>query len=260
MKYNRSIIFSLTLCLLANPANGSNFLREQRIAKSIEKHLVIGQAKWLEANGEPFLSIFTETERESLQGVIILHGMNAHPNSAEVIYPLRTQLTEFGWSTLSIQTPVLAASASYADYLDILDEIPPRIEAAIQFYKSIGVKEIFIIGHSFGAMMSVYYFSTFKEKTKLRGLIAISLSGEPQNTVNPLKLIEKVKSPLLDISAGFDIPSVKNTRKARKLAATRGQNTAYRQSEITEAGHFYRGAETALVKKIRGWMHTILNP
>jgi len=258
MEHFLRIAFS-TICILAiQPAYAGNSLREKRIADVLEKHIVVGEVKWLEAKGEPFLTIFTETERNSKQGVIILHGMGGHPNWTQVIYPLRTQLTEFGWSTLSIQTPLLASSAGYADYLDIVTEISPRIEAAIQFYKSMGVEDIFVVGHSLGATMAMYYFSTLTKKTELRGLITISLSGQKRDNFEPLKLLEKVQSPMLDLYGGFDLPRVKNTLRARKLAATRGENTGYQQSEIPEADHFYRGTEAAMVKKIRGWMRSIL--
>ena len=66
---------------------------------------------------------------------VIIHGIGVHPNWNDVIYPLRTELPEQGWSTISIQAPILPNEAEPKDYAPLIKEIVPRIQAADNFLK-----------------------------------------------------------------------------------------------------------------------------
>ena len=61
------------------------------------------------------------------------------------------------WNTLSIQMPILPNEAEYPEYAPLYDEVAPRINAAIEYLKKNGSKQIVLIGHSQGAAMTAYY-------------------------------------------------------------------------------------------------------
>ena len=263
MKVNIPIYLAFSLCLLPLAAIASDIFRETRIGHEIASQISIGEATWLDASdGSKFLAIFTEPEIPSKRGLIILHGQGANPNWQHVIYPLRTGLPKFGWSTLSIQAPILTSSAGEKNYLRIIPDISPRLEASIQYLKTAGIEDIFILGYSFGAHMGAFYSSSLDENSDLRGFIAISLSGkkEPgEGDVAPLALLEKIKIPMLDIYGSVDLAHVQKTASARRLAVSvRGGNKKYRQIEIIGANHFYRGVDEVLVKRVRNWMKSEL--
>lgn len=96
------------LLITQSDLHASNLERELRIRDEIIDSIVIGEAEMLEADGQEFLGIYTESELEKAQGaVIIMHGRGLHPYWVDVTRPLRQDLPEYGWHTLSIQMPVL---------------------------------------------------------------------------------------------------------------------------------------------------------
>ena len=133
----------LALCLFhALILCASDFKKEQRWADQIVDSLIEGKVLWLVANGHKFLTLYTESAHKSPKGaVIILHGIGAHPNWNEVVYPLRTRLPGLGWHSLSIQMPVLPNDAEYKQYASLFSEIAPRVNAAIKFLKTKKIKK-----------------------------------------------------------------------------------------------------------------------
>ena len=96
------------LCLvqyLGDTCWASDEKRESEFADGINKTLAMGKAVWLESEGNKFLGLYTETEKLTSKGtVIILHDMGGHPNQRQLIYGLRVYLPEHNWATLALQS------------------------------------------------------------------------------------------------------------------------------------------------------------
>lgn len=232
--------------------------KEKRWAQQISDALLTGEAVWLPRKSGKFLAIYTENQGPKVYGaVILLHGIGAHPDWPEVIHPLRTELPEFGWSTLSIQMPVLDNDKKAHDYIPLLDEVAERINAAITFLKQKKIENTVIMGHSLGTIMSTHYLAN-SPRTKLQAYVGISM-GEIDNNkaktpMGNIASLRKINIPVLDIYGSEDVVSVTVNARARKNAAARAGNTQYQQVVIQGADHFYRGYETQLVKRIRSWL------
>ncbi|MBT5228853.1 MAG: DUF3530 family protein [Methylococcales bacterium] len=262
--------FQVTLLIALMAYNSTSFaannLKELRIANQLKDHIVIGSVEWLALENNKFMALFAETETDSQKAVILVHGMGAHPNWPNVIEPLRTKLPIYGWSTLSIQSPVLSSKATFNDYLETLEETRARIDKSIEFLEELKVKDIILIGHSFGAYAIMDYVANteaepalINEKPRIHGLIAISLTGQKKPSgFNPLDTIEKVTLPVLEIYGGSDFADVKDTLRAKRLAAIRAGNKNYRQSKVSDANHYYSNSGGTLIKKARGWMKKII--
>ncbi len=243
---------------LATPAlAASDQEKEKRWAEQISDSLVDGETCELDAGGTPFMGIYTEaSDGFTGRAVIIAHGMGAHPDWAEVIYPLRTGLADHGWSTLSIQMPVLPNDASMQDYVPLFDEITPRIEAAATMLRKRGNRTIVLIGHSLGATMSAWYVAS-KEKPPVQGLVLISIdSSTIDEKTNSLLSLARVKLPVLDIYGSRDIDTLLATPEDRRKAARSAGNKLYRQTEIEGADHFFTGMQDTLVRRVYGWLKT----
>ncbi len=87
-------------------ASEPDFARETRLADEIVDIILDGDPVWLKADGREFLSIYTEAD-DSSAAVVILHGGGFHRGWADAINPLRVGLVERGYSTLSLEMPVL---------------------------------------------------------------------------------------------------------------------------------------------------------
>jgi len=245
----------LILIILGLPqlVAASDLAKEKRWADQIVEFLVDGDAVWLDAGGQKFLSIYTEATTDPVRGgVILVHGSGAHPNWQDVIHPLRTQLPERGWSTLSIQMPVLANDAEYQEYAPLFDEVAPRLDAAVDYLKQQGIDHILLVSHSLGSAMSAYYLSSGK-RPDISGFVAIGLPGPQQDKrMNTLVALKKISIPLLDLYGSKDLETVLGSAKDRKAAAA--QNSNYSQQVVDGANHFFVDKNTELVNSVSDWI------
>jgi len=247
------------LCAITAPALASDTDKEKRWADQIVDALIDGNAEWLEAEGHKFLAIYTEDQTgEPKGGAIILHGIGVHPNWSEVIYPLRTELPNHGWATLSIQMPVLPNEAEVKDYIPLIKEAAPRIQAAIAFLKSKNIEPMVIIAHSLGATMAS---ATLAEQGDLglRGYVAIGMSGsdlDPQ--LDTTAQLAKLKLPILDLYGSRDLDTVLKAVEPRAAAMRKAGHAHYRQQGIEGADHFFVGLEDELVRRVYGWLETLI--
>lgn len=253
-------LFLLTCSLflaLGGPVQASDKAKEQRWADQIVGMLIDGEAVWLGEGEDKFLGIYTEeTTGEPKGTVIIAHGMGVHPNWQEVIYPLRTRLPEYGWSTLSIQMPVLSNDAEIMDYAPLIPEAAPRIELAARFLKDRHEGPTFLVAHSLGSIMSAAALAE-KPSLPVDGFVAIGMSSrELDPHLNTVAYLEKIELPVLDIFGSRDLEQVLSTREKRARATRKAGNDDYRQVQIEGADHFFVGLEDELVRRVRGWLET----
>jgi len=241
--------------VMSLPAEASDLEREQRWAEQVVDAILTGEAEMLDADGQEFLSIYTESDSESPKGgVILIHGIGVHPDWPDVINPLREQLPEHDWSTLSLQMPILAADAEVPDYYPIFGEVPPRIDAGIRFLQEQGVDNIVVVAHSLGAQMATYWLAGTDEPAVM-GLVAIGLSGSRYADNGDVPgWISDITLPVLDLYGEDDLPAVRETVDERAAAAMRAGNTAYTQTEIAGADHMFKGRNEVLVETVVNWL------
>lgn len=246
-----------TLLLVSQPLMGSDLQREQRWAEQTVDAILVGEPVWLEAGDHRFLTLWTEAEGERHGALILLHGIGVHPDWPDVINPLREQLPEQGWATLSLQMPVLEAGAELSDYYQVFDEVPPRIAAGVRFLQKQGVDHIVILGHSLGSQMAAFWVAQ-ANVPQLQGMIAVGLSGAHRNGPgDTLGYLEKIQLPVLDLYGEHDLPGIVESADARAAAARKGGNRHYRQVVVPGAGHMFQGANEALVREVTAWLQEL---
>lgn len=243
------------LVLFTGSLSASDLNREQRIALEIEDALLVGYPLRLNSGELTFFAIHNESASERfIGGAIILHGRGANPNWVDVVYPLRTELPESGWETLSIQMPVAAPDAPDERYQELIPEAFPRISAAVEFLRQRQVENIVLVGHSLGARMALEYLAS-EPSPDVRALVAVGLSADREKPdAGTLLALQKVKLPILDIYGSRDIEPVLSTVAERAAKARRAGNRDYRQLEVPGADHFFNGLDNELVQRIRAWL------
>lgn len=256
---NTNIITLISLAILLFSAHGTSIAsdldKEKRWSEQIVDSLMVGDAQTLKAGGNEFLSLYAEaTEGPGDRAVIILHGMGAHPNWPEVIQPLRSELPDYGWATLSVQMPILANEAVLADYMPVLAEAPARIQAAIAFLKDKKMTTIVVIGHSLGAAMGASFLNDPGSKD-VQAFIGVGMpQSELDDKLNMTATLEKLSMPVLDLYGSRD-EMARDTAPKRKASARKAENSLYRQTEIEGADHFFNGMQDDLVRVTRGWLY-----
>lgn len=250
-------ILASLIVLSSNPLLASDHNKETRWAEQIKDGLFDAEMRWMDDPSDRFLTIYTAAEIEQKAAVIILHGTGAHPDWPQVIQPLRAQLPALGWSTWSVQLPVLANDAHALEYVPLFDEVGPRLDEVIRNIRvqSSGLP-IYIIGHSLGAAMATYYLA-HHSATAISGLIGIGMNGDSSlNTFNNSISLQAIHLPVLDLYGEFDLPGVLNSATKRANAAKLADNNEYQQQTIKGADHFFETREPQLINHINSWLNT----
>ncbi len=246
------VVFFITLSFTVN---ASDLAKEKRWSDQVVDAIIDGDAVWLNDGSHDFLSIYTEAETDKNRAVIIMHGTGIHPDWQQVIQPLRVGLIEHDWNTLSIQMPILANEAEYADYAPLYEEVAPRINAAIKMLKDKGQQTIVLIGHSQGAAMAAYYLANTKQK--MNGFVAIgmaSFADDPR--MNSIKALENIHVPVLDLYADEDLDTILSSADQRVSAAKKAANSKYTQLQI-KGNHFYDDQNEALLEAVANWLEKV---
>ena len=234
--------------------------REQQIAEKLALIAGADEIVSLKAPGGRFIGIYQRAKTGESHGVVILaHGMGAHPDWQDVISPLRTQLPEFGWSTFSIQMPILSPEEPVAEYGKTLKVAKSRLNAAIDYLHTWEIEQIILLGYSFGAVQVASYLASGKNEN-VRAFVSVSMLS--QKFIKPgldvFKLIGGIDLPMLDIYGDEDLPDVRRGSDDRRLAASKNGNRDFKQIELKHAGHHYQGVEEALVEQIQIWLKNII--
>ena len=219
----------------------SDYAREKRWAEQIVPTLVSGEAVWLEApRTEKFLGIYTEA-KPAKGAIILAHGLGVHPDYG-VIGDLRTRLAEAGYTTLSVQMPILAAEAPATRYPVLFWEADARIAGAMSYLRRKRYDRIWLLSHSMGSRMANHYISAHPQ-VPLAGWISLSISS---GDLGPFK---RIKFPVFDVYAENDFEAV--IKGAPKRAATLKSLRGSSQTMMFGTDHYFAKKEKELVSLIR---------
>ena len=227
--------------MLAGLAMASDYAREQNWADEILPAVLGGEPVWLQGpNEHKFLSLYTEAG-QAKGAVILAHGSGVHPDWG-LIGMLRQGLADRGYTTLSIQLPVLAADAKFEDYLPTFDEAAGRIAKAVGFLKQKGYTRIAIVSHSLGGPMTYRYLSGHPDSA-VKTWVAVSSGGTDD--------WGKLKLPILDLYGQNDMPAILQNAATR---AQRLKQPGSVQQRLPHADHFYEGMDGPLLEVVSAYL------
>ncbi len=218
--------------------------REKRWADEIAPAILVGDPVYLALKSGPnFLALHTPNPK-ARAGVIVVHGMGVHPDW-NLINVLRTQLSEQGYATLSVQMPVLAADAKADAYPALFPQASERLQAAIDFMREKGHRKVAIVSHSMGARMVNHYLVS----GGAGGIDAWASVGISSGVyLQP----ETFKAPVLDIYGEKDFPVVLQNAATRADAIKRVRGSG--QMSVAGADHYFNGSETELVRHVKRFL------
>jgi pimeloyl-ACP methyl ester carboxylesterase len=230
-------LLALAILSISASATAQDYAREKRWADEVVPDLVVGDAVWLkQQNGHEFLGIYTAA-RNAKGAVLLVHGIGVNPNHG-VIGVLRAALPDLGYSTLSIQMPVLAADAKVTDYYPkLFPDAIERIGLGAQWLEAKGYKRIVLLSHSLGSWMSEAYLEK-RGAAPFAAWICLGRGG------NFDRALEKLNLPVLDVYGADDHKAVLESAAERRSVLEHVPGSE--QVVIPGADHFYTGREGAL--------------
>ena len=232
--------------------------RERRLESEIVDMILDGEPVHLDADGHSFLAIHTEAgDREPFGAVIVMHGRGFHPDWPEVVGPLRTELAEHGWETLSLQMPVLEKTARYYDYVPILPAAFPRIRAGLAYLRARGADLVVLAAHSCSVHMVMEYVRRHGDGD-FDAFIGIGMGATDyrQPMREPLPLAT-MSVPVLDIFGEEDYPAVRREASSRLAAIRAAGNLRSAQRIVSGADHFFQDRDEDLVEAVERWLATL---
>ena len=238
MQKNKSTLLALFLYLISFTTNllAADYAREQRWAAEVLSGLVVGEPVYLpQANGHRFLGLYAEADGATL-AIIVVHGMGLHPDWG-MIGSLRRDLNDIGYTTLSIQMPILAADTSYQAYPALFPEAAERLQLATAYLAQRGYKKIAIVSHSNGSRMTRQFMATNPER--INAWVALSLTQGDT--------FEGIQAPILDLYGEHDLEHVLGPAAHRRQSL---QHPVSEQAVIAEANHFFARREQQMIIKV----------
>lgn len=236
-----ALIFTLMLAL---PAYAADYAREKRWADEVLPAVLVGDPVWLEDGPHKFLALHTQAPKAKA-AVILVHGNGVHPDWG-LIGMLRQQLPDAGYTTLSVQMPVLRADAKTEEYTPLFPEASRRLQKAVAFLKDKGYAKVAIVSHSLGCSMSTIFLHG-QGGNDVNTWVALNMSGNEDWS--------DLKLPILDLYGANDLPHVLKSAPQRAKSL---KNTASKQIKMENADHFFEGQDAALLEKVKNHLDKTL--
>ena len=251
-------ILTVLLALPALPGHSSNRDREDRLVEEIEANLFDGELISLMPGANTFTAVQMTSQTDTTRGgVILLHGRGFHADWPENIGPLRVGLSEAGWHTLSLQMPVLEKSAKYYDYVPILPEVLPRIDAALAHFKAANISPIVLLAHSCGAHMAMLWMEQYADQG-IDAFVGIGMGAtDYQQPMRHPFPFASLKVPVLDLYGELDYPAVHRLAPERLQLINHGGNPLSKQAVATGADHDFSDNSELLIKEVSDWLDSL---
>jgi alpha/beta superfamily hydrolase len=222
-----------------------DYIRESRWAQEVLAGLVVGDPVYLATPARPrILALYTEPSGPSKGSVILVHGLGVHPDFG-MIGGLRASLADAGFTTLSVQMPVLAADAPREDYRATLPEAGDRIAAAIAWLRARGVAKIAIVAHSYGATMIDAYLAR-PDAVRIDAWVPAGM---------PIDFTAGPKQPVLDVVAEKELKEVVAAAPLRQPRLPK--EGCSRAVTIAGADHYFERRQQELTAQIVAFLERV---
>ena len=239
-------IVPVLLLMVVHLAYGADYVREKKWADELTPAIVVGDPVYLEGRaGHKFLTIYTEAPNTQA-GLVIVHGIGVHPDWG-LIGTLRSALADHGYTTLSVQMPVLAGEARPEEYPPTFGEAGERLKVAVEFLQAKGYKKIAIVSHSMGSRMTHVYL-TGAPNAPVNAWVCIGLGGEED--------FRHMTLPVLDLYGENDLPAV--VQGANRRAASIKHVQRSQQIMAPQADHFFTNQQAELIRYVRDFLDKAL--
>jgi pimeloyl-ACP methyl ester carboxylesterase len=229
-------------------ASAQDYDRENRWRAEIEPTVIVGDPVDLSVESKKVFAIFTEASNKNV-AIVLTHGVGVHPDFG-VIGKLRTQLADAGYSTLSVQMPVLAKEVTDANaYRATFGNAALRMDEAAAWLKAKGFKKIVLASHSMGAWMANVYFENAANGSPYAAWACIGITGRIGSTGS-------FDGPILDLTGENDLKPTLEAAWLRKikLFGRTGSETVV----VPGANHYFDGKEIEATKAIAAFVARVV--
>jgi hypothetical protein len=226
----------------------SDAARERRWAEQIVPTLVVGEAVTLStASGNRFLALHAKVP--GARGTVVLtHGPGLHPDHG-ITGELRVHLADRGYTTLSLQMPVLAAEVDSGEaYRELFPEAVDRIAAGVAFARRDDPRPVAIVSHAMGSGMTYAYLRA-TPAPPLAAWVALSYYGSFDD-------LAAFRFPIYDLYGANDYWGIRGPAvlRAWRLRAVPGS----KQLALDDGGRFLAGGEKSVLREVTQFLDGVM--
>lgn len=209
--------------------------------------LVVGDAVRLRTtDGTDFLALYTPVERPKA-AVLLAHGPGLHPDHG-ITGELRLSLADRGYTTLSLQMPVLAAEVDDGSaYRKLYPEAARRIAAGMQFLKDKGADRIALVSHAMGSGMAYDYLRRDRG-APVYAWAALSFYGVFDE-------MNRAGFPILDLYGAADYRGIRGPAEERSQILR--MRPGSKQLAVPDGGHFLAGGEKTVLREVAAFLDAL---
>jgi hypothetical protein len=234
------VALSLLAAGTAAAQTGSDTAREKRWADQVVSSLVVGDAVYLTARGTRFLALYAPAER-ARGAVILTHGPGLHPDHG-ITGELRVHLADRGYTTLSLQMPVLGAEDEGGPkYRELFPEAAERIGEGARFLREKGNARVAIVSHAMGAAMAHDYLLRNRD-APVSAWVALSYYG----------VFEPMPFPVFDLYGKSDYRGIRGPASDRRRVLEKVAGS--RQLAAPDGGRFLAGGEQTVLREVPAFL------
>jgi pimeloyl-ACP methyl ester carboxylesterase len=234
--------------LVSLTSTAQDYEREKRWAVEVAPGVVVGDVVMQQAaSGRKFMMLHAAGS-PGKPALVIVHGIGVHPDHG-VIGQLRTRLNDAGFTTLSIQMPVLDKDKRADDYYPALfPDAVDRIGVAARWLQDMGHNRLLLVSHSLGSWMSNVYLDRTPAQP-FAAWVCIGLTGGFQSRFLGVDWpMLSLGVPILDVYGENDL--MQSAEAAPRRARSIATNAKSKQVRIDGADHFHAGKEKELTAAI----------
>lgn len=231
--------------------------REQAIQAQITARVPASEVVLLDVDGAKVLALLAPQSAKQPRGVVVIaHGMDGGADEPGLIHSLRKQLPQYGWSTLSVQMPVLPAGSPREAYGGIVEAAGKRIQAAVAHAQSLKQSNVVVIGQDVAAVAAI---STLAESKDVKGIAALSLDfADGLNPpADPIAAMAKLKLPLLDLFGALGGENTRRLAVDRANAARNANLEGYSQAALIGRKQRLEGDSVPVASRLAAWMRRL---
>ena len=219
--------------------------REKRWADEIVPSLMVGEAVYLQQEPGPrFLALYTPVA-PAKGAVLLTHGPGLHPDHG-ITGQLRVYLSDRGYTTLSLQMPVLPADTEAGDaYRALFPEAATRIQAGVVFLQKAGFNRIAIVSHAMGSAMAHEYLRT-RPAAPLFAWVALSFYGSFGDMAD-------ARFPIFDLYGASDYWGIRGTSSWQRAWTLRSVPGS-KQLALADGGYFLAGGEKTVMQEVAAFL------
>lgn len=219
----------------------------------LEKHYDSEEFVRIASGEQAFIALKKPAMTALTKGTILLvPEYSEHPDNPRYLHALRTELTEFGWTTLALLPPEILPASDGLEPETYPQRLFEQLKAATLEAKQQAGYLVVLAQGTNGALVADFYAQ--KKLPEPDSLVLLSAyHAENKKNKQLAQTLASLKVPTLDLKQQKDLSVLNHHWQLRKQWASKENKLLYRQRELFGDSQNPL-VQPTIVKEVSGWL------